>query len=178
MRPFTSHQPSLRSSVDNRFAQCLAHAAALQQVVVELAAPDAVADGFAVAGNYLGPVDEAGAEAADLLKHPSLAVFLRVDLQRSSTAGVIQPAHGLGRGNISLSSSSTSSPGLPQPSGTGRSGRAAADDQDFTGIHQGFPAGAVRWERVKGTRLLVGREKTTWNSCRSPMLKFAMQPER
>jgi hypothetical protein len=38
--------------------------------------------------------------------------------------------------------------------------------------------GRVRWERVKGTRLLVGREKTTWKSCRKPSLKFAMQPER
>src|SRR5512133_1426160 len=134
----------------HRFAQQLAYTTALQQIVIKLITADTVTDDRSIAGYGRTPVDQAGAETADLLENSPLTVFSGSQPQglkhrRGDPAGtrfLTRKARLVHQKNIT--------PRLSQLSGTGRSGRSTADHQYVAGLHQDSPPGARRWARVKG----------------------------
>ena len=111
------------------------------------------------------------------MQYPALGVFLQVHLQglhhrRGHPAGT-----DLVTGKFLLVHDQDIQAGVTQGPGQGGAGGTAADNEDITLLCHLSPY-LYRWARVHGTSLFCWRLNTTWNSCSSPVVKAAMEPDR
>jgi hypothetical protein len=124
------HDPAAVSSLQrcHRFTLYEAHAAALQKEVVELAPPYAVTYGLSIAGNLIRSANQAGAEAGYFLKNPVPTVFLAVNIQGFQCRRSYPACTRFLSGKRLFVDQQHIKTSLPQFTGTGGTGRPAADN--------------------------------------------------
>ena len=112
-----------------RLAQLEPRAAAAEQIVIELEAPDAVAHRPRVVGIDLTTPQESGSKTGDGLKHAPAPVVLDVELQRLHDRRRDPPGADLVARKGALVHHDHVDAGPREGPGAGRSGRTATDDQ-------------------------------------------------
>src|SRR5690606_9305525 len=102
--------------------------------MVELTAPDAVADRHLIARGDLAAPLHPGAEAGNRLEHPPTAIVVGVDGERVDHRRRYPACADLVTGKVLTIQHQHVQAGRAQARGTTRSGGAAADDQYIAGI--------------------------------------------
>ncbi len=175
------HDPLVTQAAERCYGRAVPHdrARPTEQIVIELAPPDGIADDARVSGLDQSSAHEAGAESGDLLKRqPGRAVGLRVQVQeledfRCEPAG----AHLVAWESSAIHDDDVPS-GVDEDAGTGRPRRTSADNQRIAVEQGGTRVPPYRLSRVqKGGRASAGA-KTTWKSCSQPVAKAASEPAR
>ncbi len=139
MLPLTI-QP-LPARFETRQAHALMNAgrAAPQQVVVELAPANPVADRTAIVRiARRAAADTTGPEAGDGLQNAPDAIFGRIDVKRRQNRRSDPAAANLVTGEGLPVDNSDVEAGISETPGAGRASRSAADDQDVAGVHAEF----------------------------------------
>src|SRR5262245_48975846 len=148
---------------------------ACEQVVVELAAPDPVADRAAERGAALGVADPPHAKALDRLERAAARVLGGIDRERlehgrrdpagarlvAGKGGAIEHADGRARAR--------------EAPGQRRAGRAASHHDHVETLHQAL---AYQLARVQGIRSFALRVNTSWYRCSEAVSNEAAVPAR
>src|SRR5580704_9773064 len=118
-----------RSSLQN------ARAAALEEKIVELAAADAVADGFAVVGDPFAAAHDADANTVDGLEDAGARIFGRIDVEFLKDGRRDPSATDLVAREKLFIEDDRGQPGIPQLPGARAAGGPGAGDQDIARVH-------------------------------------------
>ena len=135
-----------------RVAELLTDTAAGEEVVVEFATADAVADGLRVLGEDFAAAEDAGAEAGNRLQHARGGVVGEVELQLGDDGGGDPAGADFVAGEGGFVEDEDVEAGLAELPGAGRAGRAAADDEDVAGEHVGCRNGSGLIHQYKNVR--------------------------
>src|SRR5262249_52964742 len=120
----------------HQLSQVQVRRGATQQIVVELTAPDGVADRAAVVDARLGVALPGDAKTANgLQREASRLIDSRVKLERGEDLRRDPPGADLVAREPAPIADDDAQPGAAELPRAGRAGRAAADDQDVTGSH-------------------------------------------
>ena len=164
-----------------RGAEFQTRAGSAQQIVVELAAPDAVADDAVVADvSRQRSTHDADAKSGDGLQRAPEAVLAQVQLE------IVDGLWGDPAGADLVARKGRTIPddyveaGPAKPPGARRPRGATADDDDVMELHvvsRGIQARQAA-SRVQGIALLPPLANTTWKSCIAPVVNATCDPAR